>query len=90
MTTKHYLEARELADLSASVLGDLTWLRNSDLNTADEAQLRELSARLRRLLVDGSLQRLRKAKGIKGEPRVTSPVPPNAAGTDVVFALREV
>jgi hypothetical protein len=83
VTTKHHLEAQELADLSASVLGDLAWLRNGDLNTADEAELRELSGRLRRLLVEGSLQRLRKARGMKGEPRITSPVLPDATGPDV-------
>jgi len=69
VSNKHQLQGRELADLTDSVLGDLAWLRDTDLKSADEGALRDLSARLRRLLIDGggTLQRLRRANGLRGE-----------------------
>jgi len=85
---KHQPQGPELADLTASVIGDLTWLRDTDLRTADEATLRDLSSKLRRLLIDGggTLQKLRRARGLKGEPRVVTIELPDATGSDVVFA----
>lgn len=75
--------------MTAVVTGDLRWLRDADLNTADETVLRELSARLRKLLIDngGTLQRLRKAMGLRGEPRVSAvEIPSGMTGPDVLFA----
>src|SRR5437868_2137012 len=66
------MDHRAVLDLHASVTSDLRWLLDADLTQVDEATLRELSARLRRLLVDGTLQRLRKqVLGLRGEVRVT-------------------
>ncbi len=73
MSSRPPLNARDLADVSESVQGDLKWLRDTELATVDEAVLMDLSRRLRRLLVDGTHQRFRKAKGIDGEIRVASP-----------------
>ena len=64
---------QQLRDLGDSVLGDLRWIDTANLQHADDGTLRELSARLRRLLVDGggTLQRYRRAIGLRGEPRVS-------------------
>jgi hypothetical protein len=81
MANRHQLSALELANLEQSVLGDLLWLQNDDLAAVDEAHLRELSAKLRRLLVEGTLQQLRKAQGIRGEPKITSSAFPLEPGS---------
>ncbi|HEV2068945.1 MAG TPA: hypothetical protein VGR26_04035 [Acidimicrobiales bacterium] len=61
-----------MADLRSSVVGDLRALAGSDLENGDEGVLRDASARLRRLLLDGggTLMRYRRALGLRGEPRV--------------------
>lgn len=61
-----------MADLRSSVVGDLRALADSDLENGDEGVLRDASARLRRLLLDGggTLQRYRRALGLRGEPKV--------------------
>jgi hypothetical protein len=83
---KRVLAAQELKDLTASVFGDLAWLRDTDLGTTNEDGLREASARLRRLLThDKTLQQLRRALGHRGELRISSPTF-TADGSDVVFA----
>jgi hypothetical protein len=86
MSRERQLSNQEFVDLSDSVIGDLTWIRDADLGHIDEGGLRELSARLRRLLVDGTLQRYRRAKGLKGEPRITSPALPPNIGNRVSFS----
>jgi hypothetical protein len=86
MSSKHQPQGRDLADLTESVIGDLKWLRDTDLTTADQAVLRELSNRLRRLLIEGTLHRLRKALGLKGEPRITTIEAPDMSGENVIFS----
>lgn len=74
-------------DLADSVLGDLAWLLAADLTGGDESVLRDLSARLRRLLVDGSLQRFRKqVRGLRGEVRIMAPPPVEPVASDVTYA----
>jgi hypothetical protein len=67
MTAKRQLGRQKLKDLSDSVHGDPGWLRGTDLSVVGEEHLREMSARLRRLLIDGTLQKLRRARGLKRE-----------------------
>jgi hypothetical protein len=58
-------------DLAQSVRGDLNWLRTQNLAELDESGLREMSGRLRRLLIEGTMMRYRKSTGLRGEPRIT-------------------
>ncbi len=76
------MPAAELLALTESVREDVAWLRSIDLTQVGEAELKQISARLRRLLIDDrpTLQRLRKAKGLKGEPRILSPTLDSAPG----------
>ncbi len=81
------MDDRARQDLAESVLGDLKWLCAADLKFADEALLRELSARLRRLLVEGSLQRFRtEVANLRGEPLIGTPPPLEPASSDVAYA----
>jgi len=78
------VDERACRDLADSVLGDLKWLRDADLADGDEALLRELSARLRRLLIEGNLQLFRKQiLKIRGEARIGAPPPLDPDTPDV-------
>lgn len=72
MSRHKQLSPQDLADLRSSVTGDLRSLTEADLEAGNEVVLRDASARLRRLLVDGSgtLMRYRRALGLRGEPRI--------------------
>lgn len=72
MTRNRDLSPQEMADLRSSVIGDLRALQASDLENGDEGVLRDASARLRRLLLDGggTLMRFRRGTGLRAEPRV--------------------
>lgn len=90
----------EIGDLRKSVLHDLRELRATDLDRAlpyadgepdageveiDEGRLKDASNRLRRLLTDEkTLQRYRKAIGLRGEPHMS--YYPVFAGPSTVFA----
>lgn len=79
------MEPRAARDLRDSVIADLRWLLDTDLTQEDESVLREMSARLRRLLIEGTLQRYRKqVVGVRGEVRVELP-PSSGTGAGVVF-----
>ncbi len=81
------VDERACRDLADSVLGDLKWLRDADLSGGDEVLLRELSARLRRLLVEGNLQLFRKQVcNCRGEPRIVAPPPLDPVTSDVTHA----
>lgn len=86
MSHKRQLTPQELSDLSKSVSGDLKWIRSTDLTQCDEDGLRELSSRLRRLLIDGSLQRYRQALGRKGELRVATYLLPKDLADGIVLS----
>jgi hypothetical protein len=62
VSNKHLLTDEVLRDLRDSVSGDIAWLCQTDLSKAAESALRDASAKLRRLLHDGTLMRLRKAQ----------------------------
>jgi hypothetical protein len=71
--------------LRDSVIGDLKWLTSQDFTKLDEDGLRELSGRLRRLLIEGSLHRYRKQTGAKGELHVEAPELP-AVDSSTIYA----
>lgn len=81
------MDERARQDLADVVLGDLKWLRQADLTEGDESLLRELSARLRRLLVEGNLQLFRKhVRGLRGEVSIEAPPPVEPPASDVTYA----
>jgi hypothetical protein len=77
---RNNLTSEQPDDLIASVVGDLRALRDSDLEHPSEPVLRDVSARLRRLLHDRTLHQLRKANGLKGGPRILAPALPDGGG----------